>query len=201
MLKFEGMKIGFALTGSHCTLDEVFDVMKAMVEDGADIIPIMSYVVTTIDTRFGTAEQQKKKCFDICGKEPLCTLVDVEPIGPQRKLDCLIIAPCTGNTMAKLASGITDSPVLMAAKAQMRNAGPVVLAIATNDGLGANAKNIGALLCQKNIYFVPFGQDNPWQKPNSLIAHMRKIPETIYFSCQRKQIQPLLEEFITQEGN
>jgi dipicolinate synthase subunit B len=201
MLKFEGVKIGFALTGSHCTLNEVFGVMKNLVEEGAEIVPIMSHVVNATDTRFGKADQWKKKCFDICGKEALCTINDVEPIGPARELDCLVIAPCTGNTVAKLAGGITDSPVLMAAKAQLRNAGSVVLAIATNDGLGANAKNIGLLLGQKNIYFVPFGQDNPWQKANSLIAHMHKIPETIFFACQRKQIQPVLEDFLTQEAN
>jgi dipicolinate synthase subunit B len=201
MLRFEGMKIGFALTGSHCTLDEVFDVIKVLVDEGADIVPIMSDVVDTTDTRFGTAEQWKKKCLDICGKKPLCSIPDVEPIGPQRTLDCLVVAPCTGNTLAKLAYSITDSPVLMAAKAHMRNSGPVVLAIATNDGLGGNAKNIGVLLSQKNIFFVPFGQDNPWQKANSLIAHMRKIPETIFFACQRKQIQPILEDFLTQESS
>jgi dipicolinate synthase subunit B len=201
MLKFEGMKIGFAMTGSHCTLDEVFDVIDVLTAEGAEVIPIMSQVVATTDTRFGTADQWVKKCVDVCGREPLSTVAGVEPIGPARELDCLVIAPCTGNTLAKLANAITDGPVLMAAKAHMRNGGPVVLAIATNDGLGLNAKNIGLLLSQKNIYFVPFGQDNPWQKANSLIAHMRKIPETIFFACQRKQIQPILEDFLTEEAN
>ncbi|MCL1791545.1 MAG: dipicolinate synthase subunit B [Peptococcaceae bacterium] len=200
-MKFEGMKIGFALTGSFCTLDEVFGVMRKLAEDGADIVPIMSHMIANTDTRFGKAEQWKQKCVDICGKEPLCSVIEVEPLGPARVLDCLVIAPCTGNTLAKLAGGITDGPVLMAAKAQLRNSGPVVLAISTNDALGANAKNIGSLMCQKNMYFVPFGQDNPWQKANSLISHMQKIPETIYFACQRKQIQPVLEDFLTQEAN
>ncbi|MGI6449797.1 MAG: dipicolinate synthase subunit B [Desulfitobacteriia bacterium] len=194
-MRFKGVRIGFALTGSHCTLAEVMKVLKQLVEEGAEVTPIISYAVDQTNTRFGTAQYWKDMLKELTGKEPLKTFPEVEPIGPKDSLDCVVIAPCTGNTLAKLANGITDTPVLMAAKAHLRNLKPLVIAVSTNDGLGINAKNIGTLLTYKNIYLVPLGQDNPQQKANSLVAHMDKIPETILMAFQGKQIQPVLVEY------
>lgn len=194
-MKFDGLKIGFAVTGSHCTLHEITQVMQTMVDEGADLIPIISYSVESMDTRFGKAEDWKQKFKEITHKETIHTIPDAEPIGPQKKLDCMVIAPCTGNTLAKLANGITDSPVLMAAKAHLRNQRPLVIAISTNDGLGLNARNIGTLLITKNIYLVPFGQDSPKTKANSLVAHMKMIPDTVLLALEGKQIQPILVDY------
>lgn len=195
-MQFDGLKIGFALTGSHCTLHEITGVIKELVDKGADVTPIISYSVENMDTRFGKAEEWKTKFKEITHKEPIHTIPDAEPVGPKKLFDCLVIAPCTGNTMAKLANGITDTPVLMAAKAHLRNQRPLVLAISTNDGLGLNARNLGTLLITKNIYFVPFGQDNPESKANSLVAHMNKVPETVLLACQGKQVQPMLLDYL-----
>lgn len=195
-MQLAGLKIGFGITGSHCTLSEATRVMKRMVEMGADITPIISSAVETMDTRFGRAEEWKAQFREITGKELIRTIPEAEPIGPRKLLDCMVIAPCTGNTLAKLANGITDTTVLMAAKAHLRNQRPVVIAISTNDGLGINARNIGALLVFKYLYFVPFGQDNPEKKANSLVAHMDKIPETVLEACQGRQIQPVLLDYI-----
>ncbi|WP_425807406.1 dipicolinate synthase subunit B [Desulfitobacterium sp. Sab5] len=194
-MKFNGFKIGMAVTGSHCTLHEITGVMQRLVDEGADVTPIISYAVESMDTRFGNAEDWKRKFTEITSKEPIHTIPDAEPVGPQKKFDCMVIAPCTGNTLAKLANGITDSPVLMAAKAHLRNQRPLVIAISTNDGLGLNARNIGTLLITKNIYLVPFGQDSPVNKANSLVAHMNLIPDTILAACEGKQIQPLLVDY------
>lgn len=194
-MKIDGLKIGFAVTGSHCTLHEITQVMRDMVDEGADLTGIISYAVDSMDTRFGKAEDWKSKFKEITQKELIHTIPDAEPVGPKKMFDCLVIAPCTGNTLAKLASGITDSPVLMAAKAHLRNQRPLVIAISTNDGLGINARNIGTLLITKNIYLVPFGQDSPALKANSLVAHMKMIPETVLAACEGKQIQPLLVDF------
>jgi dipicolinate synthase subunit B len=194
-MKFQGMKIGYALTGSHCTLAETVKVLQQLVDEGAEVTPIISNAVDQMDTRFGRAVDWKEKLRTITGKEILKTIPEVEPIGPKKLFDCLVVAPCTGNTIAKFANGIIDSPVLMAAKAHLRNSGPLVLAVSTNDGLGVNAKNIGILLATKNVYLVPFGQDSPLKKANSLVAHFDKIPDTILQACQGKQIQPLLVEF------
>lgn len=194
-MQLDGLKIGFAITGSHCTLHEITEVIDYLVKSGADVTPIISYAVESMDTRFGKAEDWKKRFQEITNKEPIHTIPAAEPIGPQRKFDCMVIAPCTGNTLAKLANGITDTPVLMAAKAHLRNLRPLVLAISTNDGLSLNARNIGTLLIAKNIYFVPYGQDNPANKANSLVAHMNMIPETILLACTGKQIQPILREY------
>lgn len=198
-MRFQNMKLGFALTGSHCTLAQVLEILKLLVKEGADITPIISPSVDHMDTRFGKGEFWSTALREITGKTPLKTIPEVEPFGPKRSFDCIVIAPCTGNTLAKMASGITDTSVLMAAKAQLRNFGPVVIAISTNDGLGVNAKNIGILLASKNIFMVPFGQDNPLKKANSLIAHMDKIPETILQACEGKQLQPMLAEFASFE--
>lgn len=198
-MRFKDMKIGFALTGSHCTLAEVVVILKELVNEGASVTPIISYAVDQMDTRFGKADFWKSTLKDITGKTPLRTIPEVEPIGPRKTFDCMVIAPCTGNTLGKLVNGITDSPVLMAAKAHLRNQGPIVIGVSTNDGLGANAKNIGSLLTTKHIFFVPFGQDNPLKKANSLVSHMNKIPDTILEACQGRQIQPLLVEYTSYE--
>ncbi|HBD63287.1 MAG TPA: dipicolinate synthase subunit B [Clostridiales bacterium] len=191
-MSVEGLKIGFALTGSFCNYSNVFPVIEDLASKGADIYPIMSHSADTFDTRFGTAEEWKNKLKEITGKELIKTIVEAEPVGPKLKLDVIVVAPCTGNTAAKLANAITDTTVTMACKAHLRNQKPLVLAIATNDGLGVNAKNIGLLLNTKNIYFVPFGQDDSVNKPNSLIAKFDKIEETIELAILGKQIQPLL---------
>ncbi|HBW36925.1 dipicolinate synthase subunit B [Desulfosporosinus sp. BICA1-9] len=194
-MKFEGLKIGFAITGSHCTIHEIIQVMKRLMAEGAELTPIISYSVDNVDTRFGKAEEWKQQFREITHKELIHTIPEAEPIGPTKMFDCVVIAPCTGNTLAKLANGIIDTPVLMAAKSHLRNQRPVVLAISTNDGLGLNARNIGTLLITKNVYLVPFGQDNPVVKANSLVAHMNRVPETILMACEGKQIQPVLVDY------
>ncbi|MDI3281309.1 MAG: dipicolinate synthase subunit B [Bacillota bacterium] len=191
-MRLAGKRIGFALTGSYCTIAEVLQEVERLVAEGAEVTPILSHSVAHEDTRFGEASAWREKLLALTGKAPLTTIKEVEPIGPQKLLDLLVIAPCTGNTLAKLANGITDGPVLMAAKAQLRNGRPVVLAISTNDGLGLNAKNIGILLNTKNIYMVPFGQDAPLVKQNSLVARMDLIFDTVLLALEGRQIQPVL---------
>lgn len=191
-MRLTGVRIGFALTGSHCTLDEVMPKIKELVDEGAEVFSIVSHAVDTVDTRFGTAQKWRDMLKEITGKDPINSISLAEPVGPKKMVDVIVIAPCTGNTLAKLANGITDSPVLMAAKAHLRNQRPLVLAISTNDGLGINAKNIGLLLNMKNVYMVPFGQDSPDGKPNSLKSNMNYIINTIESALQGKQIQPLL---------
>ena len=159
---------------------------------GAQITPIFSYNTQTCDTRFGSAKEFVQGICEITDSEGICTIQQAEPIGPNNFLDIMVIAPCTGNTIAKLCNGIVDTPVLMAAKAHMRNGKPLVIAISTNDALGMNFKNIGALMNMKNIYFVPFGQDNAKSKPNSMIAHLELLPETIEMAMKGKQIQPVI---------
>jgi dipicolinic acid synthetase, B subunit len=194
-MQLNELKIGFALTGSHCTLREVTLVIQRLVDQGADVTPIISFAVDTMDTRFGKSEEWKSRLLEITKKKSIHTIPEAESVGPQKLFDCMVIAPCTGNTIAKLANGITDTPVLMAAKAHLRNQRPLVIAISTNDGLGFNARNIGTLLITKNIYLVPFGQDNPENKANSLVAHMDMVPETILMACAGKQIQPVLKDY------
>ncbi len=160
-MRLSGKTIGFALAGSHCTLEEAVDPIYRLQEEGADIVPIVSNTILTTPTRFGTPEKWLTAIKDATGKEPLKTIPEVEPLGPQKLLDAVVICPCTGSTMARLANAIIDSPVLMAAKAQLRNERPVVLAITSNDILGLNARNLGTLLSTKNVYFVPFGHSNP----------------------------------------
>ena len=191
-MRFSGIKIGFALTGSHCTIAEVLPYMRQLSDEGAVIIPIFSPAVRDTDSRFGTAADLLRQVVEITGREPLTTIAEVEPIGPQKLADVLLVAPCTGNTLAKLALGVIDTNVTMACKAQLRNNRPVVLAISTNDGLSGNARNLGSLLNRKGIYFVPFGQDAPQTKQTSLVAQMRLIPETLVAALEGKQIQPLL---------
>jgi dipicolinate synthase subunit B len=193
-MDWQGITVGYALSGSHCTLPEVMPHIQRFVDAGANVVPIVSATIMTTDTRFGSSEHWQTELRRITGNELISTIVDAEPLGPSKRIDVLTVAPCTGNTTSKLANALTDGPVLMAAKAQMRNCRPVVLAISTNDGLGLNAANIAKLLVTKNIYFVPFGQDNPQAKPNSLVARMDLVMETCEAALQGKQIQPLLIE-------
>lgn len=185
------MTVGFALCGSFCTYDRIFPVMERLTKS-YDIIPIFSQSAYTTDSRFGTADDHIAKAEAICGKPPLHTLAEVEPIGPKRLLDALVIAPCTGNTLAKLAHSIADGPVTMAAKSHLRNGRPVVVAISTNDALGGAAENIGKLLARKHYFFVPFGQDDAFGKPTSVVADFSKIPQTLERALEGKQLQPLL---------
>ena len=185
--------IGYCFCGSFCTIGKSIGILRSLVSEGNDILPVMSANVYETDTRFGKAEDIKRTVSEICGKEIVHTIEGAEPIGPKTKLDMLVIAPCTGNTLAKMAAGITDTPVTMAAKAQLRSNRPVVIALATNDALSANLKNIGALLSRKNIYFVPFGQDDYIKKPNSMIAHVDLIEDTIEKALIGRQIQPVIK--------
>ncbi|MHB9094457.1 MAG: dipicolinate synthase subunit B [Eubacteriales bacterium] len=194
-MQLKGVKIGFAFTGSHCTIKEVLGQVTRLVENGADIYPIISGTVDSDDTRFGKSTEWKEFLHNTTGHEIIKTIVEAEPIGPNKLFDIVVVAPCTGNTLAKLANGITDSPVLMAVKAHLRNRRPVVLAISTNDGLGINARNIGLLINMKNIYMVPFGQDNPTVKANSLMAKMSLLTETVAEALEGKQFQPVILQY------
>ena len=185
------MTIGFALCGSFCTFSQVLPVMAALAKE-YDIIPILSPAAAGTDTRFGTAAEHIQTITAICGRSPLTTLAEVEPIGPKKLLDALVIAPCTGNTLAKLSHGIADTSVTMAAKSHLRNGKPVVVAISTNDALSGAAENIGRLLNRKHYYFVPFGQDDPVGKPTSMVAHFDLLPAALDDALQGQQIQPLL---------
>ncbi len=192
--RLQGKTIGFALSGSHCTLEQALEPMYRLKEEGATLVPIISNTVATMTSRFGTPEKWIAGIKEATGREPLKSIPDVEPLGPQKLVDCLVICPCTGNSMAKLANALNDAPHLMAAKSTMRNGRPVVLAITTNDALGMNAKNLGILLNTKNIYFVPFGQDNPTVKPNSLDADLTRLVDTVVAALGGHQLQPLLIE-------
>ena len=185
------MNIGFALCGSFCTYEKVFPVMEALAQTH-NVIPIFSFAAGSVDSRFGTAAAHLVRAEDICGKKAMCSIPDVEPIGPKKMLDVLVIAPCTGNTLAKLAHSIADTPVTMAAKSHLRNGRPVVLAVSTNDALAGAAENIGKLLGRKHYYFVPFGQDDPINKPTSLVADFSKIEATAKAALEGRQIQPVL---------
>ena len=185
------MNIGFALCGSFCTYSRVFPIMEELAREHS-VIPIFSDAAWTVDSRFGTAQTHVRTAGEICGTEPLHTLAQVEPIGPKKLLDILVIAPCTGNTLAKLAHSIADTPVTMAAKSHLRNGGPVILAVSTNDGLAAAAENIGRLLARKHYFFVPFRQDDPEKKPTSLVADFQKLPYTLEQALLGVQIQPVL---------
>ncbi len=185
------MRIGFALCGSFCTYSAVFPIMEELAKVH-QVIPIFSPAAYGTDTRFGTAQEHIRRAADICGMDPLHTLQQVEPIGPKGLLDVLVIAPCTGNTLAKLAHGIADTPVTMAAKSHLRNGRPVVIGISTNDGLAGAAENIGRLLNRRHYYFVPFGQDDPQNKPASLVADFTQLPNTVEKAAKGIQIQPIL---------
>ena len=188
----DGLKIGFALCGSFCTFSKALEQLQHLIELGADVTPIMSFHAASIDTRFGTAESFCSRISQKKGKNIIRTIEDAEPIGPKKMFDALIICPCTGNTLAKLANGITDTPVTMAAKSHIRNSRPVIIALSTNDGLSNSAKNIGTLLNCKSFYFVPFSQDDPYKKPRSLSADFNELPEAILNALNGIQMQPLL---------
>lgn len=192
-MKLEGKNVGFAFTGSFCTYANAFPQLERLVEEGANVQTIFSTAAATINSRFGKAEDFKKRAEEITGKRPILTIEAAEPIGPKSLLDILVILPCTGNTAAKLANGITDTAVLMAAKGHLRNGKPLVLAIATNDALGMNMKNIGLLLNTKNVYFVPFGQDDPIKKPNSMIAYTDLLIPTVEKALEGVQYQPIIK--------
>ena len=184
--------IGFALCGSFCTFSRVLDVLERLKTQYPNIIPILSEASYTTDTRFGAATDFRTRIEAICGHEILHTIAQTEPIGPKKLLDLLIIAPCTGNTISKLANGIADSTVSLAAKSHLRNKRPLVIAVSSNDGLGANAKNIGVLLSRANVYMVPFGQDDCVEKENSLVADFDRILPTVEAALDGKQLQPVL---------
>ena len=192
-LKLEGKKVGFAFTGSFCTFKAVIEELKKIKNEKADILPIMSYNSYNLDTKFGKAQEYIDQVKDITEKEEIIhTIQDAEPIGPKKLTDVMVIAPCSGNTIAKLANGITDTPVLMATKSHLRNNNPVVLAISTNDGLSGSAENIGKLLNRNNYNFVPFKQDNPITKPRSLVADFKYLIPTIELALDGEQIEPIL---------
>ena len=186
------MNIGFALCGSFCTYASVFPVMTALAREHT-VIPIFSEAAYKVDSRFGTAQEHIRLAEEICGREVWHTLEDVEPIGPKKLLDVLLLAPCTSNTMAKLCHGITDTPVLMAAKSHLRNGGPLVIAPFTNDALAASAQNIGCLLARKQVFFVPFRQDNWRDKPRSMTANWDRVEDALDAALDGQQVQPILE--------
>jgi len=190
-----GLKVGFAITGSFCTIDKVIPEIKKIIYAGGKVVPIISYSVDKFDTRFGKAESLKKQLREITGEEIINTVVGAEPIGPKSLFDIIVVAPCTGNTLGKIVNGITDTPVTMACKAQLRNQKPVLIAVSTNDALGTNAKNIGLLLNTKNVFFVPFGQDEPKSKSNSMVADFSFIVPTLTEAVRGKQIQPIFIQY------
>lgn len=185
--------IGIAITGSYCTYKKVFAELEKLASTGANLYPIFSDHASTTDSRFGKCADFLEQAEKITEKKPITTIPDAEPIGPGALFDILVIAPCTGNTLSKLANGISDTPVLMAAKAHLRNNRPLVVALSTNDALGMNLKNIGILLNTKNIYFIPFGQDNYKSKPNSMIAHIDLLTDTIEAALEARQLQPVIQ--------
>ncbi|MCI6292007.1 MAG: dipicolinate synthase subunit B [Eubacteriales bacterium] len=192
MTEWKSVRIGCAMTGSFCTFRKVFQAWQALAETGAALTPIMSQAAYESDTRFYPAAEARRIFQEICGREIWHTIVETEPIGPKKLLDLLIIAPCTGNTLAKLAAGIADTPVTLAAKSHLRNGRPVLIAPSTNDGLGRNAENLGKLQAMRDFYFVPYGQDAPEGKPASLVSYFDRIPQAAQGALEGRQIQPLL---------
>lgn len=188
----EKYKIGLGITGSFCTYEKLKTIVAELIQEGMEVHPVFSDHAKTIDSRFGKAEQFVKEIEEMTGQKGICSIEEAEPIGPKNCLDAMVIAPCTGNTLAKLCNGITDTPVLMAAKAHLRNEKPLILAVSTNDALGINFKNLGMLANMKQIYFVPFGQDNYEKKPKSMIAHMELLGDTIKAAMEGRQIQPMI---------
>ena len=188
----ERLRIGFAVCGSFCTLSRAMTALEQVKAAFGDVTPIASETTVATDTRFGPAHDFLREMERICDKRVISTIPAAEPIGPKKTLDVLVIAPCTGNTLSKLATGTADTSVTMAAKAHLRNGRPLVLAVSTNDGLGAAARNIGELLCRKNVYFVPFRQDDPEGKPTSLVADFDRVVDTIRAAAEGRQLQPVL---------
>lgn len=191
-MNISGKSIGIALTGSYCTFDRVFPQIEGLVKENADVYTIFSYQAQATDTRFGRAADFLNQAKDMTGKEPVLSISEAEKLGPNNILDAIIVAPCSGNTLAKMANGITDTPVLMATKGLLRNNKPVILAISTNDALSNNLKNIGLLINSKNIYFVPFSQDNYKGKPNSMVAHYELMLPALELALEGRQLQPII---------
>lgn len=194
-MKLKGKRIGFGVTGSHCTYDQVVPQIEKLVNEGADVVPVVTFTVKNTNTKFGDGADWVRKIEELSGKKVIDSIVDAEPLGPREPLDCMVIAPLTGNSMSKFANALTDSPVLMAAKATLRNRKPVVLGISTNDALGLNGVNLMRLMSAKHIYFIPFGQDDPFNKPTSMVAHMDYLIETIEAALEGKQLQPVIREY------
>ena len=188
-----GITVGFAMCGSFCTIGRALEEMKKLRELGYEIVPVVSENVLRTDTRFGKAEQIISRAKEISGRRVISTIADAEPIGPRGITDIMLVAPCTGNTAAKLANAVTDTPVTMAVKSHLRQSKPVLLAIATNDALGASAQNIGRLINTRHYYFVPFSQDDPVKKPNSLVAHFDLIPSALQSALSGRQLQPVIK--------
>lgn len=193
-MQLKGKRLGFGLTGSHCTYDAVIPEIQKLLDAGAEVRPVVTSTVQHTNTRFGQGEDWIKLIEDMTGFKVIDSIVKAEPLGPKIPLDCMIIAPLTGNSMSKLANALTDSPVLMAAKATLRNHNPVVLGISTNDALGLNGLNLMRLMATKNIYFIPYGQDAPDKKPNSMVARMSMLMPTVEHALEHKQIQPVIVE-------
>lgn len=192
MTDLKGARVGIAMTGSFCTFQSAFSAFEALKAAGADLYPIQSENAYCLDTRFGAAQQMRQRLEDIAGREIWHTLQQVEPIGPKKLLDLLVIAPCTGNTLAKLANAIADTSVTMAAKSHLRNSRPVLIGISSNDGLARSARNLGALLAEKHFFFVPFRQDDCQGKPFSLVADLTLLPEAASLALAGQQMQPIL---------
>jgi dipicolinate synthase subunit B len=200
MTSLKGKRIGFGLTGSHCTYDAVVPQIEKLMAEGAEVLPVATSTVRLTNTRFGDGEEWVKKLEEITGNKLIDSIVKAEPLGPKIPLDCMIVSPLTGNSMSKFANAMTDSPVLMAAKATLRNQKPVVLGISTNDALGLNGMNLMKLMATKNIYFIPFGQDAPEKKPNSMVARMDSLIDTVIAAIEGKQLQPvIIERFLDGE--
>ena len=193
-MELMGKRIGFAITGSFCTYEQIKPAIEGLIENGANVLPILSYSAAGHDTRFMKAADLRGYLEETTKNKVLDSIVEVEPIGPKKLLDLVIIAPCTGNTLAKLALGITDTPVLLAAKSHLRNARPVLIAVSTNDALGANAKNMGLLLNTRNVYFVPYRQDNATEKNTSIVADMGLIVDAAKLALESRQMQPIMLE-------
>ena len=191
-MSLKGKNIGIAITGSFCTYEKTFTQMESLVRQGASVRTIFSNSAASLDSRFGSSDKFLKLATDITGYPPILTIPDAEPIGPGKMFDILVLLPCTGNTIAKLANGITDTPVLMAAKAHLRNNRPLLISLSTNDALGMNMKNIGILMNTKHIFFIPFAQDNPGKKPNSMISRTELLIPSIEAALEGRQIQPVI---------
>ncbi len=192
MIDLKGVKIAFVMTGSFCTFDKAFKQARILKELGAELIPVMSFNSYSLNTRFGVAEENVAILEEICGRKVIATIEDAEPIGPKKMADIMIVAPCTGNTLAKLAMSITDTPATMAVKSHIRNSRPVVLAVSTNDALAGSCKNLGSLMNVKNYYFVPLTQDDYASKPTSLVSDYELIPLTMESALRGNQLQPIL---------
>ena len=187
------LTFGYALTGSFCTFKQSLSAMEELCKSGVNIVPIMSFNAFSTDTRFGTAEEFRKRIEELCHNKIISTIADAEPIGPKKLLDLLIVSPCTGNTLGKLANGIFDTPVTLAVKSHLRNERPVLIGVSSNDSLGASSRNIGVLLARKHIYFIPMRQDSPFKKPLSVVCEFERTAEAAEAALEERQLQPILD--------